>query len=91
MGSIPELGRSPGGRMATHSSTLDWRIPWTEEPGRLQSYSCKESNMTEATWHTHMHVLLTVGTTVMKNWDPLVFDPALAMLSVYGLSCRNVE
>ena len=23
--------------MATHSSTLDWRIPWTEEPGRLQS------------------------------------------------------
>jgi len=35
MGSIPELGRSPGGSMATHSSTLDWRIPWTEEPGRL--------------------------------------------------------
>ena len=23
--------------MATHSSTLAWRIPWTEEPGRLQS------------------------------------------------------
>ena len=23
--------------MATHSSTLGWRIPWTEEPGRLQS------------------------------------------------------
>ena len=23
--------------MATHSSTLSWRIPWTEEPGRLQS------------------------------------------------------
>ena len=23
--------------MATHSSTLTWRIPWTEEPGRLQS------------------------------------------------------
>ena len=23
--------------MATHSSTLDWRIPWTEGPGRLQS------------------------------------------------------
>ena len=22
---------------ATHSSTLDWRIPWTEEPGELQS------------------------------------------------------
>ena len=24
-------------KMATHSSILDWRIPWTEEPGRLQS------------------------------------------------------
>ena len=24
-------------RMATHSSTFAWRIPWTEEPGRLQS------------------------------------------------------
>ena len=23
--------------MATHSSTLDWKIPWEEEPGRLQS------------------------------------------------------
>ena len=23
--------------MATHSSTLAWRIPWTEEPGELQS------------------------------------------------------
>ena len=24
-------------RMATHSSTLAWKIPWTEEPGKLQS------------------------------------------------------
>ena len=35
---IPGLGRSSGGGdMATHSSILAWRIPWTEEPGRLQS------------------------------------------------------
>ena len=26
-----------GKAMATHSSTLAWQIPWTEEPGRLQS------------------------------------------------------
>ena len=32
-----ELGRSPGGGMATHSSILAWRIPWTEDPGGLQS------------------------------------------------------
>jgi len=30
--------------MATHSSVLAWRIPWTEEPGGLQSMSCQESN-----------------------------------------------
>ena len=33
---IPGLGRSLEEGMATHSSILDWRIPWTEEPGRLQ-------------------------------------------------------
>ena len=33
--SIYRLGRSP--EMATHSSTLSWKIPWMEEPGRLQS------------------------------------------------------
>ena len=27
----------PEKEMATHSSILAWRIPWTEEPGRLQS------------------------------------------------------
>ena len=26
-------------RMVTHSSILAWKIPWTEKPGRLQSYS----------------------------------------------------
>ena len=30
-------GRSPGERNATHSSILACKIPWTEEPGRLQS------------------------------------------------------
>ena len=33
--------------MAPHSSTLVWRIPWTEEPGRLQSMGSLESDKTE--------------------------------------------
>ena len=33
--------------MATHSSIFVWRIPWTGEPGRLQSMESKESDMTE--------------------------------------------
>ena len=36
-GSIPEPGRSLEQEMATHSSTLAWKIPWTEETDRLQS------------------------------------------------------
>ena len=35
--------------MATQSSILAWKNPWTEEPGGLQSMGHKESDMTEAT------------------------------------------
>ena len=36
---FPSLGQEESleKEMATHSSTLAWRIPWTEEPGGLQS------------------------------------------------------
>ena len=34
-------------RMATHSSILAWRIPWTEESGGLQCMGSKESDTTE--------------------------------------------
>ena len=34
---IPGLERSPEKEMATHSRILAWRIPWTEQPGGLQS------------------------------------------------------
>ena len=36
-GLIPGLKRSLEKEMATHASILAWRIPWTEEPGSLQS------------------------------------------------------
>ena len=35
----------------TFTSILAWRIPWTEEPGKLLSMDCKESDMTRATYH----------------------------------------
>ena len=37
LGSIPGSGRSPGEGNATHFRILAWKIPWTEEPDRLQS------------------------------------------------------
>ena len=41
--------------MATHSSVLAWRIPWTEEPGGLQSTGSRELDKTEA---PGMHVCI---------------------------------
>ena len=39
--------------MAAHSSILTWRIPWTEEPGGLQSVGSQRVDMTEQLTHTH--------------------------------------
>ena len=41
LGSITGLGRSLEKEMATHSSILAWKIPWTEKPGGLQSMGSK--------------------------------------------------
>ena len=35
--------------IGTHSSILAWKIPWTEEPGGLQSMECQESDINEVT------------------------------------------
>ena len=43
---LPEKG------MATHSSILAWRIPWTEESGGLQSMGVTKSQL-DITEHTH--------------------------------------
>ena len=42
---VPSLGREDPleEKMATHSSTLSWRIPWTEERDRLQSIELQSS------------------------------------------------
>ena len=43
-------------RMTTHSSILAWRIPWTEEPGKLQSMGSQTVEHNRATnTHTHTH------------------------------------
>ena len=48
IGKIPGLGRHLEKGMATHSSILAWRIPWTEKPGGLySSWSHKELDLTE--------------------------------------------
>ena len=55
--------------MATHSSTLAWKISWTEEPGRLQSMGLRRSDTTE--W-LHFHFSLScIGE---GNGNPLQYS-----------------
>ena len=50
--------------MATHSSILAWEIPWTEEPGWLQSTGLQRVRHDLTTTHTHIPVINQVGTTI---------------------------
>ena len=49
--------------MATYSSTPDWRIPWTEEPSRLQSIGSQRVGHDWVTEHTQY--------VIMPNWEKI--------------------
>ena len=51
-------------KMATHSSILAWKIPWAEEPVRLQSMVTKDSDMTE---HVHVTVFPLLDLKLLKG------------------------
>ena len=60
--------------MATHSSILAWRIPWTEDPGGLQSMESKELDMTEHTHtYTQCHVIHKCGNIVQSRTFPISY------------------
>ena len=56
---VGDLGSIPGSEdplekeMATHSSKLAWKIPWMEEPGRLQSVGLQRVELDSATSLVH--------------------------------------
>ena len=62
--------------MATHSSILAWRIPWTEEPAGLYSpQGCKESDMTERLHYTTLHTLLNSGEDGQRKLEYICNGP----------------
>ena len=62
------LCAAPEKAMAPHSSTLAWKIPWTEEPGRLQSMGLLRVGHTSLSLFTFMHW--------RRKWQPTpVFLP----------------
>ena len=66
--------------MTTHSSILAWRIPWTEEPGRLQSMGSQRINTTGAAEHTDIHTV--VVRELVAHPDPSYV--AFCVLDVMG-------
>ena len=70
---FPSLGQEDllEENMATHSSILAWRIPWTEEPGRLQSMKSK-SGMTEP--HIYYTAAPDYSPKKKKTPAPLMFS-----------------
>ena len=72
--------------MATHSSILAWRIPWTEELGGLQSTGRKKSDTTERLhFHFHLNGLVVFSTffnfslnfAIRSSWSELQSAPVL--------------
>ena len=55
--------------MATHLSTLAWKIPWTNEPGRLQSKRSQRVRHDQATEDTCMGLLITLPTRLHLPWS----------------------
>ena len=53
--------------IATQSSILAWRIPWTEEPGRLQSTSHKELGTMEGPEHACVHLCFVGKSTTSSR------------------------
>ena len=53
--------------MAPHSNTLAWKIPWTEEPGRLQSMGSRRVGTTE---RLHFHFSLSTFMHWRPKWQP---------------------
>ena len=64
--------------MATHSSILAWGVPWTEEPGGLQSMDHKELDMTEqlsARTHTHTNKHKGIQFSSVSQSCPAFWNP----------------
>ena len=69
VGSVPGQEDPLAEGMAPHSSILAWRIPWTEEPGRLQSEGFEESDTTkQLSTRTRTHTHIQQGNYTMISW-----------------------
>ena len=85
VGLIPGLGRSPGRGNGTHSSFLAWRIPRTEEPGRLQSIGL---HRVRHNWSNLAHSIYIFIYILFKN---IIFHYGLLQNIEYSSLCYIVR
>ena len=76
--------------MATHSSILAWRIPWTEKTGRLQLMGLQESDTTEVFWGTS-NLFSTVAAPIFIPTNSVGGFPFLYTFSSRILHQKKLE
>ena len=78
--------------MATHSSLLAWRIPWTEEPGGLYSPWGSQRDTTEHVCaHTHTHTHFNVYTRFLPVQTPCSINREVLSLLIKEILYLMVE
>ena len=74
-----KASEKPKKAMAPHSSTLAWKIPWTEEPGRPQSMeSLSRTRLSDFTFTFHFHTLekaMATHSSVLASRIPGTGEP----------------
>ena len=81
--------------MATHSSTLSWKIPWMEEPGRLQSMGSRSrARLSDFTFTFHFHALekeMATHSSVLAWIIPGTGEPGVHLLGSAGLHASLLD
>ena len=65
--------------MTTHSNILAWKIPWTEEPGGLQSMALQKVGYDWATEHIFRSIIMCIVHVCVHNYVCLPFKYSLSL------------
>ena len=82
---IPGWGRSPGGRYTIHSSIHAWLIPWTEEPGGLQTMGLQRV-VIQLKWLS-MHITIMAQT----NMNQIISVQVNKIMPSFSLFCKHLR
>ena len=97
--STPGSGRSPREGNAMHSSILDWRIPRTEEPGRLQStglqgvrhdWACAHTPANHATWELQEPLIIAKSDRKASDLGPQLASEVKAVMCLINPEPLNL-